>query len=101
MLLRRRELAEHGLEPGDLAGSERHDLEALKVIELRHEPDHLGAAMVQQNYAVLLRRLGRTQEALALVSRVRARLAARIGESHIYLADLDTAVAGLDGAERA
>ncbi|WAS94007.1 serine/threonine-protein kinase [Nannocystis punicea] len=81
---------------GDYAASERHYLAALKVIELRHAPDHLGAAMVQQNYAVLLRRLGRVPEALALVSRVRERLSASLGESHIYLSDLDTTIAGLE-----
>ncbi|MCY0988276.1 tetratricopeptide repeat protein [Nannocystis sp. ILAH1] len=81
---------------GDYAASERHYLAALKVIELRRAPDHIGAAMVQQNYAVLLRRLGRTQEALALVSRVRKRVSERVGESHVYLADLDTMIAVLE-----
>jgi len=81
---------------GDLEASERHFLAALKVIELRREPDYLGGAMVQQNYAGLLRQQGRSREALTLMSRVRKRLAERVGESHLFMADLDTTIGGLE-----
>ncbi|MDC0718663.1 protein kinase domain-containing protein [Nannocystis bainbridge] len=81
---------------GDLEGSERHFLAALKVIELRREPDFINAAMVQQNYALLLRKLGRAGEARTLLTRLRERLAQRVGESHVYLAELDTAIAGVE-----
>ncbi|MBZ5715534.1 tetratricopeptide repeat protein [Nannocystis pusilla] len=80
---------------GDLEAAERHFLAALKVIELRREPDHLGAAMVQQNYAALLRAMDRPREALALMTRVRQRLSERLGESHLFMADLDTTISGL------
>ncbi|MCY1057007.1 serine/threonine-protein kinase [Nannocystis sp. SCPEA4] len=80
---------------GDLEASERHFLAALKVIELRREPDHLGAAMVQQNYAALLREMDRPREALALMTRVRQRMAEHLGESHIFMADLDATLSVL------
>ncbi|WP_434421184.1 tetratricopeptide repeat protein [Nannocystis pusilla] len=81
---------------GALAEAERHYLAALKVIELRRAPDYINAAMVQQYYATLLHQLGRAREALTLALGVRARLAEGVGESHVFMAELDTTIAGIE-----